>query len=65
MAGHILYIYNTNNGNSAQLVDGAQSCAGAPVTTQMNGNFSFGGGGDTITLIYDGATWSELGRGTN
>jgi hypothetical protein len=65
MAGHILYIFNTNNGNSAQLVDGAQTCAGGPVATQMNGSYSFGGGGDTITLIYDGATWSELGRGTN
>jgi len=65
MAGHILYIYNTNNGNSAQLIDGAQSCVGAAITTQMNGNLSFGAGGDTVTLIYDGANWSELGRGTN
>ncbi|MCI0536988.1 MAG: hypothetical protein L0Z50_17370, partial [Verrucomicrobiales bacterium] len=53
------------DGNDAELIDGAQPCAGSPQTVDLNnGTFRPGTAGDGIELIYDGtaATWWEINR---
>jgi hypothetical protein len=45
-----------------EIIDGAQPCAGSPQSIDLKGNMYFMALSDTLEIVYDGATWREIGR---